>query len=80
MLDLNAIRTEFAAFLARDPTRWRMDAALAHVVTVAYQQGLADERLAHAAGKTPPPCGCRLGECESKTDHRCRMTEERGHQ
>ncbi len=42
MIDLNQIRQEFADFLAKDPTRWRMDAALAHVVELAYRQGLAD--------------------------------------
>ena len=42
MLDLNQIRREFAEFLAQDPTRFRIDAALAHVVTRAYQQGIQD--------------------------------------
>ena len=42
MLDLNKIREEFAAHLASDPTRFRMDSALAHVVTLAYRQGIAD--------------------------------------
>lgn len=42
MLDLNRIRKEFADFLSADPTRFRMDAALAHVVTIAYQQGIND--------------------------------------
>ena len=42
-LMLDDIRAEFARFLAEDPaTRSRMDAALAHVVTLAYQQGLND--------------------------------------
>lgn len=36
------IREEFAAHLAADPTRFRMDSALAHVVTMAYQQGISD--------------------------------------
>lgn len=44
MLDLNHIRKEFADYLAADPTRFRMDAALAHVVTIAYQQGINDGR------------------------------------
>lgn len=44
MLDLNDIRTEFASFLAKDPTKWRMDAALAHVVQLAYRKGLADAK------------------------------------
>ena len=42
MLDLNKIREEFAAHLAADPTRFRMDSALAHVVTMAYRQGVSD--------------------------------------
>lgn len=42
MLDLNQIRREFAAFMAADPTRWRMDAALAHVCEMAYRKGLED--------------------------------------
>lgn len=43
MLDLNTIREEFAKHLSADPTgRWRMDSALAHVVEVAYQQGVKD--------------------------------------
>lgn len=46
---LDAMREEFARHLATDPAgRWRMDAALAHVVALAYQQGLAD-------GATAPP-------------------------
>ena len=40
---LDDMRKEFAAFLAADPAaRFRMDAALAHVVTIAYQRGLED--------------------------------------
>ena len=52
MLDLNQIRREFAEFLAQDPTRFRIDAALAHVVTRAYQQGIQD---AQPAGQPPSP-------------------------
>ena len=44
MIDLNNVRKEFAAFLSADPGRFRMDAALAHVVTMAYQQGIKDAR------------------------------------
>lgn len=67
MLDLNYIRQEFAEFLAKDPTRWRMDAALAHVVQLAYQRGLEDgkDRAAPASfpafddGLPPvPPAAC----------------------
>jgi len=43
MLNLDDIRKEFAAFLADNAkARWRMDAALAHVVTLAYEKGIAD--------------------------------------
>ena len=42
-LMLDDMRAEFARFLAEDPAaRFRMDAALAHVVTLAYQAGMAD--------------------------------------
>lgn len=53
MLDLNEIRAEFATFLAEDPTRFRMDAALAHVVTMAYQRGVADGVI-QAQAVSPP--------------------------
>jgi hypothetical protein len=44
---LDDMRAEFARFLTEDPAaRFRMDAALAHVVTVAYERGLADGRAA----------------------------------
>lgn len=40
---LDDMREEFARFLAANPAaRFRMDAALAHVVTIAYQRGLTD--------------------------------------
>lgn len=40
---LDDIRAEFARFLTADPSaKFRMDAALAHVVTLAYQRGLDD--------------------------------------
>lgn len=45
-LMLDAMREEFARFLSADPAgRFRMDAALAHVVTLAYQRGIADAGL-----------------------------------
>ena len=50
MLDLNKIREEFAAHLAADPTRFRMDSALAHVVTLAYRKGLEDGRAGAVVG------------------------------
>lgn len=56
MLDLNKIREEFAAHLAADPTRFRMDSALAHVVTMAYRKGLEDG-LAGAAILPSAPVG-----------------------
>ena len=44
---LDDMRAEFARFLTEDPAaRFRMDAALAHVVTVAYERGLIDGRAA----------------------------------
>lgn len=43
MLLLDDVRAEFAKFLTHHATtRFSMDQALAHVVTKAYQQGLAD--------------------------------------
>ena len=45
-LTLDEMREEFAKFLASDPhARWRLDAALAHVVQIAYQRGLEDGRM-----------------------------------
>lgn len=42
-LMLDHMRAEFARFLADDPAgRFRMDRALAHVITLAYQHGLKD--------------------------------------
>lgn len=42
---LDEIRAEFARHLSEDPTgRWRMDAALAHVATMAYEKGLEDAK------------------------------------
>lgn len=42
-LMLDAMRAEFARFLAEDPAgKFRMDAALAHIVTLAYRHGLED--------------------------------------
>jgi hypothetical protein len=43
MLLLDEMRAEFARFLAEDPQgRWRMDKALAHVVSLAYTKGVND--------------------------------------
>lgn len=43
MLNLDDMRYEFAEFLGKDATaRWRMDAALAHVITLAYYKGFKD--------------------------------------
>ena len=51
MIDLNQAREEFSNFLAEDPSgRWRLDAALAHVVFWAYRRGLED-----GAAGTPQP-------------------------
>lgn len=49
---LDEIRAEFARHLSEDPTgRWRMDAALAHVATMAYEQGLRTQRTNHRRTK-----------------------------
>ncbi len=57
MITLDDARAEFARFLAEDPqARWRIDAALAHVVRWAYRKGRDDaireelDRLASDAG------------------------------
>ena len=43
ILTLDDARAEFARFLADDPkARWRIDAALAHVVRWAYMRGRDD--------------------------------------
>lgn len=40
---LDDLRAEFARFLAEDPNgKHRMDAALAHIATLAYRKGLDD--------------------------------------
>lgn len=53
-LMLDDIRREFADFLSADPSgRFRMDAALAHVVTKAYQQGLADASTRNLGSVSP---------------------------
>lgn len=42
-LMLDDMRAEFARYLAEDPAgRFRLDGALAHIVTLAYQQGIID--------------------------------------
>jgi hypothetical protein len=61
-LMLDNIRAEFARFLADDPhARWRMDSALAHVVTLAYERGLDDGRL----GRFIPASGHSAAECSA---------------
>lgn len=53
MLDLDAIRAEFARHLAANSgQRWRLDASVAHVCEVAYRQGLADGASAADAAAT----------------------------
>lgn len=50
---LDDMREEFAKFLAADPAaRYRMDAALAHVVTLAYRAGMEDGKAAVAPAPT----------------------------
>lgn len=49
MLDLNAVRADFAAFLVDHAGhRHSLDAALMHVVEQAYRKGLADAQIATA--------------------------------
>jgi hypothetical protein len=52
------MREEFARFLAEDPAgRFRMDAALAHVITLAYRAGIKEgEKVA----RVPDVSDCRL--------------------
>jgi len=57
LITLDDARAEFARFLSEDPqARWRIDAALAHVVRWAYRKGRDDaireelDRLASDAG------------------------------
>lgn len=51
-LQLDDIRREFAAHLARQPDeRFSMDKALAHVVTKAYEVGLIDGAVEADASK-----------------------------
>lgn len=53
---LDDMREEFARFLGADPAAcFRMDAALAHVVTIAYQRGLEDGALDAAPQGTRAP-------------------------
>lgn len=48
-LMLDDMRAEFARFLTEDPAaRFRMDAALAHVLTTAYERGLDDGKAAES--------------------------------
>lgn len=43
MLVLDDARKEFSKFLAENPeAKWRLDAALAHVITWAYSKGYSD--------------------------------------
>lgn len=43
MVILDDARKEFSKFLAEDPeARWRLDAALAHIVKWAYNRGCED--------------------------------------
>jgi hypothetical protein len=45
---LDDIRAEFARFLAEDPAaRFCMDAARAHVITLAYRAGMKDGAAAY---------------------------------
>ena len=49
MLMLDDMRAAFARFLGEDPAaRFRMDAALVHVIEKAYAAGLADGQMENA--------------------------------
>lgn len=53
-LMLDAMREEFARFLAEDPAgRFRMDAALVHVITLAYRAGVKE---GEKAARVPDMC------------------------
>lgn len=53
---LDTMREEFARFLAEDPAgRFRMDAALVHVVTLAYRAGIEDGKAIGADAPHTPP-------------------------
>ena len=50
MLLLDELRHQFAEFLLTDPkAKWRMDSALIHIITIAYEQGLQDGRMGNHA-------------------------------
>lgn len=55
-LMLDTMREEFARFLSEDPAgRFRMDAALAHVVEIAYRAGIEEGKVAPTTHTEPPP-------------------------
>ena len=55
MLILDDMRKEFSTFLSTDPkARWRMDAALAYVITLAYQKGVDDGQIQERMGNLHP--------------------------
>ena len=54
MLDLNAVRAEFAEYLASNANkRHSLDAALMHVVEKAYQQGMDEKVCNNEVTKLP---------------------------
>ena len=48
MLDLNQLRKEMACYMAQENSRGSLDAALFHVLKMAYAQGLKDGRAENA--------------------------------
>lgn len=42
MLELNALRKEFARYMTEENARGSMDAALFHVLKLAYEEGMRD--------------------------------------
>ena len=68
-LMLDDMRAEFARFLAEDPKgRFRMDAALAHVVALAYRAGMdAGLRAREEAQAAFAPAARLLVNTDSRT-------------
>ena len=59
MLDLNTVRAEFAEFLASNASkRHSLDAALMHVVEMAYQSGMNDKICNNDETKLPFEVNC----------------------
>jgi hypothetical protein len=53
MLDLNALRKEFARYMAEENQRGSLDAALFHVLKITYKQ--AQDELRHELNQQQGP-------------------------